>query len=178
MMVSAMEDIIGIVFIAVIFLRIFLLRPHWLGNIISFAAIMIIMTYGEVSEFGSEPWIGMAVVSAVWVLLLHWLSKLCDKRRAKKKSKKADVQQNKAAEQKLQPPIQIQPPKPPQPPKPKQPQKPKPEPVLVEQTLNYCVRCRKPLKGPKCVHCGFDHTADSVLFLCKIEPEKLQIRLE
>lgn len=190
-MALVMENILIPAFFAVIVLRIFLIRPHKLGNIISFITIWLIPAYFEsLGSFNPKELLIFAVNSALWTALLHWLAKSYDKRREKKKSKseKSDEKfqvitqtqksqpetQPKTQASKIKPPIKTQPPKPTQTPKYNQ----VPKPVPVDQTLNYCLRCRKPLKGPECTHCGFDHTAGSVLFLCEIKPEKLQISIE
>lgn len=162
--------------------RIKLFRPHWLGNILFFITVCVIgIMGGDTGDTTLSIAISFSIITHIW-------AKAVDKKKAKKA---AATPPNPAVTQKpVTPPKATTPPKTTTPPKPVTPPKettppktdttPKPtttaKPVTVPQTLTTCVRCARPLKGPKCSHCGFDHIANPVWLLCLMPPQKLQIQ--
>ena len=155
--VDVMEDVYPFLVFGIfifIFFRIRLFRPHWLGNCMTFIVMMVFFIIIGSGELTGDAALGLAFFSVLFTWFIHG--------RAKKHDKKKGVT-----------PKSNQPSKPSGYPQPT----PKPQPTPVKQTLTTCVRCGKPLQGPKCKHCAFDHTADAIFLLCRIEPENLQINI-
>ncbi len=163
--------IFSILMVGVMILRIFVLRPHKKANIILFL-VMFVCTFALASASGDLPaegLLGIVIGILFYVFIFHQLAKLRDKRQAAKKA----VTAAKAPAVGPAPGPSVATSSPVAPATAQ-----KTPPPMVEQTLTSCLRCRASLHGPKCQRCGYDHTAETVIFLCPVEPKKLQIQIK
>lgn len=148
-MQTLLYPLLSFAMIGALALRFFLFRPHWLANIITFFVVLGCIIPLAGNTVPSEARMGIAFGVGIIVLCVHLPAKWYDKKRAAKK----------AARQAPLPPVV--PTAAPQPP--------------IKQTLTACLRCTKPLQGPICTACGFNHTAEPVFFLSPVDSAKLQI---
>ena len=155
---STLVPIFAILMVTCLVLRIYVFRPHWLGNLITMIVLVLYTLFMSAGTLPGEGIAGDIVGCALITFVLHLLAKKRDKKKQKKQAQKI------AAAQVPQYPIHTPVYNPVQAPQ-------------VAQTLTSCMRCHQPLQGAKCKTCGFDHTAQPILLLTPVDPAKLQLRI-